>query len=213
MPRSFASRCARMAPSRTWPTDPGPPGASGILHRLDRVDRDHVGAHGFGVRADVGEGRVAHDEEVGRERAQPVGPEPHLRRRLLGAHEQAARAVGGHRAERLQHERALAHARLAADERERSGDQTTAEHAVELGHVGGPPGRTERVDVGEGHRLRRRAGPARRAAAARPPDRLERAPLARIGGSARAISATRGRRPGTGTEQVFVSWPDCSPPL
>ena len=29
MPRSLASRCRRCAPSRTWATDPGPPGASG----------------------------------------------------------------------------------------------------------------------------------------------------------------------------------------
>ena len=41
---------------------PGPARRVGILHRLDGVDRDHVGAHRLGVRAHVGEGRVAHDE-------------------------------------------------------------------------------------------------------------------------------------------------------
>ena len=193
MPSSLASRCARIAPSRTWLTDPGPPGRVGILHGLDRVDRDHVGAHRLRVRAHVGQRRLAHDEQVGRERAEPVGAQPHLRGRLLGAHEQATRAVGRHRAERLQHERALAHARLAADERERARDEPAAEHPVELGHVGGAPGRAERIDIGQRDGLRCSA-----AAAARHPGRAARpraTPTRRTAGTARATSATRGRTP------------------
>ena len=40
-----------------------------------------------------------------------------------------------HRAERLEQQRALAHARLAAEQRDRAGDEPAAEHPVELGHA------------------------------------------------------------------------------
>ena len=55
----------------------------------------------------------------------------HLRRRLLAADEQR-RAVGGDRVEHLQQQRALADARLAADEDERARHDAAAQHAVEL---------------------------------------------------------------------------------
>ncbi len=43
MARSFARRTSRCAPSRTWPTEPGRGRDLGIEHRLDGVDREHVG--------------------------------------------------------------------------------------------------------------------------------------------------------------------------
>ena len=59
------------------------------------------------------------------------------------------------RAERLQQQRALAHAGLAAEQRDRAGDEPAAEHPVELGDPGGHGRRGAR-------RRPRRAAPAGR---------------------------------------------------
>jgi len=104
------------------------------------------------VRARVGERGLGHDEEILGERAEPVGAQPDLRGRLLGTHEQATGAVGGHGPERLQHACALAHAGLTADERDRTRDQPAAEHAVELGDARGSPGCAPRIDLRQGDR-------------------------------------------------------------
>ena len=95
---------------------PGRAGRVGILDGLDGVDREHVGAQRRRRARSTAGSDVSRDEEhARRERAEPVGAQPHLRRRLLRAHEQAPGAARGHRAERLEQQRALAHARLAAD--------------------------------------------------------------------------------------------------
>ena len=194
MPSSFASRCARMRAVADLADRTGPARRVGILHGLDRVDRDHVGAHRLGVRAHVGQRRLADDEEIGRERAEPVGPEPHLRRRLLGAHQQAARAVGRHRA------RAPA-ARSVLLPMPGSPPTSVTEPATSpppstrssSGTFGGAPGRAERVDVGE------------RAPAARPvPARLgDPLPLGRSTASSEPHSPHSGQRP----SHFGDSWP------
>ena len=61
----------------------------GIVHGLDRVDREHHGLDHRHVREHRGERGLRDDEELGRERPEPVGPHAHLGRRLLGAHQQA----------------------------------------------------------------------------------------------------------------------------
>ena len=128
--------------------------------------------------------------------AEPVGAQPHLRGRLLAAHEQAAGAAGGHRAERLEQQRALAHARLAADERDRARDQPAAEHPVELRQPGGrgaaaPRGSTSTSGTGRGQRG---AGPPtgrRTGGADRPSPKLPHSPQS--GAAAEPLRRPRSR--------------------
>ena len=149
------------APAAARRRAPAPPSRPrrrvGIVHGLDRVDREDVGRSCLDVRASTAGNDVsATMSRPGCERAEPLGAQAHLLGRLLAAHEQAPRARGGHRAERLEQQRALADARLAADQRDRARDEPAAEHPVELGHPGGPARRAERVDLGERHRAAQR---------------------------------------------------------
>ena len=116
MPRSLASRCSRCAPSRTCATDPGPPGASGSWTAWIESIAITSGAHRFDVRA---RRRAATFRTTTRRSGASV-PSRSARSRTCAADSSAHTsrqrgAAGGHRAERLEHQRALAHARLAAD--------------------------------------------------------------------------------------------------
>ncbi len=83
------------------------------------VDRpEHVGERGLGV-----------EPQVGSDRVEPFGAEPHLGGALLGAHVERGVGTGG---QELEQQRALADAGLAAEQRDRSGDEAAAEHGVEL---------------------------------------------------------------------------------
>ena len=114
-------------------------GDLGIEDGLDRVDREHVGRDLADAVRDRGQRRLGDDEQRRRERLQPPGAQAHLLDRLLRADEQAAGAGRGHAPHRLEQQRALADAGLAAEQRDRAGDQSAAEHPVELGHAGGAP--------------------------------------------------------------------------
>ena len=119
--------------------------------------------------------------------------------------------------ERLHEQRALAHPRLAADERDRARDEAAAEHPVELGDLGGELRGAGRLDLGDRHRhapqrdRRRRArrrGPRAAGSSTRRPS-----PTCRTRCSGRATWPTRSRRWRTRTaadEQTFGSWPDRS---
>ncbi len=189
MPVSFASRTSRCAPSRTCATEPAAPGESGSCTVWIESIASTSGRELLDVRAHRRQRRFRDDEHIGLQGAEPVGAEPHLRGRLLAAHEQAPRARGGHRAERLEQQRALAHARLAADERHRAGDEPAVEHAIELRQPRGPARCAERVDLRDGDRAvqrgarstagRRTGGPDRRLA--------EAAPLAAVGTAAEPL--------------------------
>ena len=65
-------------------------------------------------------------------------------------HEEAAGALRREMTERLEQQRALAHAGLSADQRDGSGDKTAAEHTVELPDAGGTARGTAGIDVGDG---------------------------------------------------------------
>ena len=208
MPRSLARRCVRSAPSRTWLTEPGPPGASGSctawMESIAITSGRTASACAHTSGSDVSHTTRRSDGE----RAQPVGAQPHLRGRLLRAHQQAPRTVGRHGAERLEHQGALAHARLAADQRERARHQPAAQapdRARARPWCGGAlrAGRRRRSEPAGARRTpghyRHRSAPRRRAS-----------PTPRTEGTARAISATRARTTGTDSEQVFVSWAHCS---
>ena len=136
---------------------------------LDRVDRDDVGRDRLDVGEHVLERRVGDEQQLGRERSQPLGAQSHLLGRLLGADEQAPHPRAGEAAERLQQQRALAHAGLAADEGDRAGDEAAAEHPIELVDARRAPGGPGGVDVGDRQRGREvdgrpigAAGPAAR---------------------------------------------------
>ena len=126
---------------------PGRAGRVGVDDGLDGVDREHVGGVGLDVREHVCERGVGREEQLGAERAEPLGPQADLLGGLLGTDEEAARAAVGQATERLQEQGALAHAGLAPDEGDRAGHEAAAEHAIELADAGGPAGRAGRVDV------------------------------------------------------------------
>ena len=93
--------------------------------------------------------------------------------------------------EGLQEQRALAHPRLAGEQRDRSGHEAAVEHPIELGEPGGPGGRRVHAHVADRHRR-----VARRQARARRGRRriLHRAcPMPRTRGSGRASAETRSR--------------------
>src|SRR5262249_17829865 len=99
------------------------------------------------------------EEQVRVEGVEPVGPGPNLGGRLLRADEQARRPGRGHGAERLEQQCALAHSGLAAEQRDRAGDQTATEDAVELGEAGRAARCAARVGLVDRDRLARDAGP------------------------------------------------------
>ena len=163
---------------RAWRTRP-----VGIVHGLDGVDRDDRGPQLVDMGAHRGQRGLVDDEQIGRERAKPVGPHPHLRERLFGAHQQAPPPGRRDRPERLEHQRALAHARLTADEGHRARDQAAVEHPVDFGERRRQPRYAGDVDVGERYG---RADHSHRDAAYR---RLlaEGAPLPTVGASAEPL--------------------------
>ena len=128
----------------------------GVGDGLDRVDREHVGRQLVDLREDgVERGRAA-EQHARVEGADALGAEADLLGRLLRADEQASCTAPGELPERLQQERALAHAGLAAEQRDTAGDEPAAEDAVELADAGRPArrgGRGHRVDR---HRHRHR---------------------------------------------------------
>ena len=150
------SRAARAGArtSRTWVTEPGAPGRSGSSDGLDRVDREHVGRdRRRRGRARAGSDVSATTSRSGCERAEPLGPQPHLRARLLGGDEQAACAAA----------RPCARAPGAAacscrcpgsppSSVTEPAHEPAAEHPVELGDPGGHGRRDAGVDVADRHR-------------------------------------------------------------
>ena len=119
------------------------------LHRVDHADGRPLALE-----------RLADDVELGlREDLDPVaaaeagGAQLHLRHRLLAGDEERP-PLERDRAERVQQQRRLADARLAADEHDRRRHEPAAEHAVELRHTRSRCAPTPR-------RRRRRAAAAR----------------------------------------------------
>ena len=83
----------------------------------------------------MGQRGLGGQAQAGRERAQPLGPQAHLLRGLLGRDVERPCAPDGHRGRHLQQQRRLADAGLAADQRDRAGDEAAAEHPVDLGQT------------------------------------------------------------------------------
>ena len=173
-------------------------GQLGVEDGLDRVEREHVGQHRLDVREHVRERRLGDHEQAGFER-----PSRSARGRTWAADSSAVtrrqRAPWRrHAAERLEQQRALAHAGLTGEQRDRAGNEPTAEHPVELPDAGGRRGgaRSDRHDR-RGHRRRPPSGGIdARARPGRPPRPA--CPRPRRPGTAPASGVSRHRTHHTG---------------
>ena len=119
----------------------------GGVERLHRVDHAHIRPLALEHRADRVELGLGHDLDAVAA-AEPFRAELHLRDGLLTGDEQRAPRLRD-RAERGEQQRRLADAGLAADEDERCGHETSAEHPVELVDPGRDPGGLLGGDVNE----------------------------------------------------------------
>ncbi len=107
---------------------------TGIGHCLDRVDHHELGVGRVDGVEDVRQGRFGVQPEIVSGGAQTLGASLDLLRTLLGGDVQGGATP---RREQLQQQRALADARLATQQGDRTGHQATAEHPIELGEVCG----------------------------------------------------------------------------
>ena len=130
--------------------------------------RHHVGLHRVDVLEQRRQRRLGHQPQVGRQRAEPLGPQAHLLGRLLGGDVEAAAAVLGQPGQRLQEQRGLADAGLAAEQGDRAGHQAALEHPVELAEVGGRRRPRRHVDLGDRQRHARGVARSPAEAASRP---------------------------------------------
>ena len=100
--------------------------------------------------------RLRVEVQVRRGDAQAIGAQLHLPGRLLAGHveDRAPGHGGGEPLQRGEEERALADARVAAEQHERAGHDPAAEHAVELADAGAEPALLARLDLVQRHRPR-----------------------------------------------------------
>ena len=120
-----------------------------VPERLDGVDDADLGSGRLDRGADGLELGLGQHADA-RRRAQALGAQAHLLRRLLARHEQH-RALSADRAQHGRRQARLADARLAAEQHERPGHEPAAEHAIELGDAGADARRGARLDGRERH--------------------------------------------------------------
>ena len=126
------------------------------LHRVDHADGGPLALERLADDVELGLGEDLDVVAAAEARRAQL----HLRDRLLAGDEERT-ALARDRAERVQQQRRLADAGLAADEHDRRGHEPAAEHAVELRHAGGDALRLLGDDVDE---PQRRPRPGRRSA-------------------------------------------------
>ena len=144
----LAANSSCVADSRTWPMLPGRRLELQREHGLDRVDDDEGRPKAGDLFEDALETGLGQDVERRRLDAEPLAARLDLVFGLLaGAVEHGPDRLGEVR-RRLQQQRRLADARLAADQHEGAGHDAAAEHAVELADAGRDPLRDDGVDVG-----------------------------------------------------------------
>src|SRR5262249_20298817 len=118
-------------------------------HGLDRVDDQDPRLDGVELglhRAEIGLGP---QEQPLAGDAQALGPELHLRGRLLGGHVEHGRRRGGQGASRLVEQGTLADPGITPDENERARHDPATEHAVQLTDSGAQPVRVLHRNVAE----------------------------------------------------------------
>ena len=108
---------------------------------LHRIGHDQLRPQRRGLFEDALDSGLGQRAEAVERQVEPRGAAGDLRQRLLAGHVQAfqprAGGRGRHLRQRLQQQRRLADARIAADQHHRAFDQAAAEHAVELADAGG----------------------------------------------------------------------------
>ena len=133
MPRSLATATSAAVTARTCVTPPARAlDRRRVRDRLDAVDDQQAGADGVDVGEHRGEVGLGGQPQVRVERAGALGPQPHLRRRLLAGDVERRVAPAGGLGGQRQAQRALADAGLAGQQDDGTGDEAAAEDAVEL---------------------------------------------------------------------------------
>ena len=125
------------------------------IQRLDRIDHDDRGLLLPDRRDDAFERDLRQQSHLRGVDAQTPGAQRHLCRRLLAADVEHA-CIGRQRCERLQQQRRLADAGIAADQHDAAFDQAAAEDAIELLDAATQPRDLARLHLAQ--RLHRRGG-------------------------------------------------------
>jgi hypothetical protein len=149
--------------------------------RLDRIDRENRRLERFGALDDRRERRLAEHVDLIRREPETIRAHADLLRRLLAGHVEHPRAALAERRGRLQEQRRLADAGVAADQDDGAFDEPAPEHAIELADTGLAPALRVGLDLGEKLRqlVRRDRAEARRGG--RDPLLDERLPLPAVG--------------------------------
>jgi hypothetical protein len=124
------------------------------VQRLDGVDDrcDGLASRDL-VDGDLGRG-LGEDQHAGAAEPQAIGAQPHLLGRLLTGDVEDGQPLRGERAARLERERRLSDAGIAAEQNDGAGDETAAQHAIELPQSGRAANGITGSDAGEGQRTR-----------------------------------------------------------
>ena len=136
-PRLLASRISSNPEDRTWLTEPGALSmvSSHMVWMLSITTR-LTSASCSSVWAMSTTLMRRRELQAGRGQTEPTGAQPQLVHRLLARDVQHPPPGRRHRGRRLQHQRRLADAWIAADQHHRGRHQATAQHPVELGDAG-----------------------------------------------------------------------------
>ena len=133
LPRCLAKRISAWAAARSWVTVPGACSSPSTHMVWIESTISRSGACGRSTVASMSPAEVALASCTGGvSEAEPKGAQPDLVDRFLAADIDDRAALDGQGGCRLQHQRALADAGVAADQDRRPGDDAAAQHPVEL---------------------------------------------------------------------------------
>ncbi len=124
----------------------------GRVHRLDGVNNQNCRVDFVDRGKNVRHRGFRRQPQVGLQRVQPFGSQPHLLFGFFGRHVEHFGARRCDRRHRLQQQRGLPDARLATDQRDRTRHQPTAQHTIEFTNAGWLRLPFMGVDVGNGYR-------------------------------------------------------------
>ena len=153
MPERLATVTSCWAQPRTCTTEPGGEPSDGSCTVWIESMTTKSGLMSSIAASTWGSAVSACSHRFGAHGIESFGPQPHLLGALLGGDVQRLTRPSR---QQLQQQRALADARLAAEQRDRAGHHATAEHTIELAEPGGDRLADQRIDVGD--RCRRGAG-------------------------------------------------------
>ena len=149
MPRALAAWIRLAATSRTWRTLPAAPSTSALAMVCTESTTSRSGSH----RLDLAEHRrqvgLGGEVQVAAHGADPLGPQPHLGGRLLGADVEHARARRGRPARPRRAAASTCRCRAPRRPGRPRRHQAAAEHAVELADPGWPRGGLAHVHLGD----------------------------------------------------------------